>query len=82
MKLKVQEEEKKFEPMKLELTLETIEEARLMWHVLNKNNLKEAIFSESYSTNRNPHGVANEFGNPYKVWDNLNSAFEAKGYTL
>jgi hypothetical protein len=82
MKLKVQQEEKKFEPMKLELTLETIEEARLMWHILNRNRLKEAIFSENYSTKRSSHGVASQFDSSFTAWKNLDDAFETKGYTL
>jgi len=37
-----------FEPFELNLMIETAEEARLMWHIFNKINLKEAIFTEGY----------------------------------
>jgi NCAIR mutase (PurE)-related protein len=51
MKLTIIKEEpkKKFEPIKMEMTLETPDEVRLMWHALNRNNLKKAIFCDGYS---------------------------------
>jgi hypothetical protein len=51
MKLKIIKEEPKqvFEPIKMEMTLETPEEARLMWHVFNVPDLKKRVVNEIYN---------------------------------
>ena len=42
------EEEKKFQPFDVVLTVETEQEARLLYHVFNRNYLKEIIFTGRY----------------------------------
>jgi hypothetical protein len=42
-------EKKEFEPFELNLFVETEQEARLLFHVFNRLDLKEAIFSELYA---------------------------------
>lgn len=42
--------EKEFKPFKLELTVETVEEARLFYHVFNHTNLASKIGETWYST--------------------------------
>ena len=49
MKGKIKQiEEKNFEPFVLELTIESAEEARLLWHVFNRVYICDVIFSEHY----------------------------------
>jgi len=43
-------EEKKFKPFVIKITVEDIEEARLMFHIYNRLNLRDAIFTEGYET--------------------------------
>jgi hypothetical protein len=38
----------KFSPFRVEIEIETEEEARLLYHVLNRDDLKECIFSDGY----------------------------------
>lgn len=40
-----------FKPIKVELKVETIEEARLLYHVFNRARLKACIFCEDYGMN-------------------------------
>jgi hypothetical protein len=65
MKLKIIKEEPKkaFEPIKMEMSLETPEEARLFYHVLNRANLREAIFDSHYSSSSYNSEVATDLGN-------------------
>lgn len=75
MKLLQEESPKKFVPFELTLLVETEAEARLLYHVFNRGNLKDAIFVEDY-------------GNPYKelpivqdIGDELTRGFIKKHLT-
>ena len=53
MKIKTerQEEKNNFRPIKLNIEIETIGEARLLFHVLNTANLKDIILTDDYKGN-------------------------------
>lgn len=42
------DQNKILEPFKVELTIETIEEARLLFHVMNMSNLRTLILESDY----------------------------------
>jgi hypothetical protein len=50
--LNEEKEVKEFKPFAINLLIETEGEARLLWHVFNRLNLKEAIFHSGYDTVR------------------------------
>jgi hypothetical protein len=61
-------EPKKFIPVRINITIDTIEEARLLFHVLNRADLKKIIFKN--------YGTDGEFSN--KVADE----FDSKAYMV
>ena len=66
MKAKEVKIDAEFTPFTLEITLETPEEARLLWHVFNRLRLRDAIFDDEY-------GVCDGYN------DNIDSRFSDIG---
>lgn len=70
-----------FEPITLTITLETVEEARLMIHLANSGKLRDSLKDEKYYSpssfdmslpmSRNLHGA--------NLWNELNNIFQERG---
>ena len=60
MKLIESTPSKQFKPFRLTLEIESEEEARLLWHVFNRGNLKDAIFY-NYTCRTYNMNIVNQF---------------------
>ena len=65
MKIEVEEGKikKEFKPFTVKFEVETIQEARLLYHTLNRLNLLRVIFSGDYNINGYCSDIAEEFCN-------------------
>ena len=75
------EQPKRFQPITMEFTFETVEEARLMFHVLNRGNLKEVLQrsdADVYHWNYTID-IAEKFNTGYTA---LKNAIREQGYEL
>ena len=64
MKLIKTEQCEKFKPFQITLELETEEEARLLWHIANRVNIRAKIFSDDYGREGEYlRAMNNSFGN-------------------
>ena len=56
-------DEKEFKPFSIEITFENAREARLMWHVMNKMGLRDALFADGYgSVSEYNMNIGKDFG--------------------
>ena len=72
-----------YQPITFELTLETLEEARLLFHVLNRSDLLDALQSDptGYGFDEYEPDIAPsfEFG---EAWEKVRKAIERQGFRL
>ncbi len=82
MKLTIDKTEKKFKPFKLNITVENIEEARLFYHVFNRENLLSIIFdSNTYGlNNKYNRNIKNDFN--YDGYAELRNEIENQGFEV
>lgn len=72
---------REFAPIKVEIELETIEEARLLYHVVNRGNLLDALSgSRSYMFTEYHKDIASNFDTDLGVL--LKQEFENRGYPV
>jgi hypothetical protein len=86
MKLKFKDEETKvFKPVKIELTVESIEELRLLFHAFNRRGLRNAIFNKigvNYGTTvyYDEDLIAGDFEGD--LWVEIQNKIKELGYEL
>jgi len=78
------EQPKEFKPITMEFTFETVEEARLMFHALNRSNLRETLQMSgnnigTYGWEEYSSSIANRFGNGYTI---LEEAIKQQGFKI
>lgn len=86
MKLKIEDVEKaEFKPIKIEITVESVRDARLLFHVFNNCNLKRVITETNFYDCRDNFTYSKDMTNDLVgqgVGDKLNEAIEARGFEL
>ena len=79
MKAKIEKKEKAFTPFKVKLEIETIQEARLLFHVFNNRNIGEGIVNEEYDMGYSKD-YAKDFGTD--MFAELESLITGQGFKL
>ena len=73
-KIKSVTDSKVFKPFTVELTMETVEEARLLFHVFKQRNLKDHLEIDEEDYN---HDIIDDFddkdGLPFRIIDEIKS---------
>jgi len=72
-----------YQPITFELTVETLEEARLLYHVVNRSDLLYALQSDprGYGFDDYDPDIAPSFGLD-NAWDEVRKAIERQGFRL
>ena len=73
--------EREFEPFKVVLTVESIKEARLLFHVFNSGKLKTYFIQDNhYNGDYNMMGCADSFSSDF--WDIISNELESQHFEI
>lgn len=76
-------EPKKFKPFTVSLEVETIEEARLLFHVFNHGNLKQLIDSDEFYNDDMEYSSLYSCGfDDYNGWEILKNEILRQGFKV
>jgi len=82
-KFKSPSEPKTFIPFSLEIKVETIEDARLMWHLYNCCNLNTILDKSShYADIVDLEGTAQNLDDEADIWEKINDHIEDCGFEV
>lgn len=83
MKAEIENAEKlkEFKPFEITLTVESVKEARLLFHVFNRVNLKDAILTKFYcDTDEYDLDIENQFSG--EIYDKIEKEIKRQGFEI
>jgi len=76
--LKTNEKQKEFIPFTIEIKVETIEEARLMFHIANCYNIRRSLIMDPTYRLESNNAIAKKIGGT--LWDQIMKEVEKQGF--
>ena len=82
-KISTQKENKEFTPFKIEFLVETIQDARLMFHLANEDDHKDFILDTiDFNSHNYSHDFSDEICAGDSLWRQIEDEIEAQGFEL
>lgn len=79
--IKSTQTKKEFKPFTIEITAETIEDARLLWHLYNCGNIIEKFEKSGYFEEQKYTKKITKYFN-FKDWKKINEEIQSQGFKL